>query len=210
MTNTQSTLTTELINAIETNNSLECERLIALGADVHIVLDSQDNLLTMITKKPKTKFNVRILQLLINAVCDIEYKFTYMTPLVWAVINNNLEACECLLQHGANVNTKMMLGFTPLFIASTNDYMYDLCVLLVDYGADVFVESERGNRASEICHTLNTKICEFLKQKEKEREMLNMCFKRANHVDDTDAAEYGEDSDQEVEEEILVEMDDEE
>ena len=39
------------------------------------------------------------------------------TPLHFAVMNNNLEAVEYLLENGANTNVKNKDGITPLHIA---------------------------------------------------------------------------------------------
>lgn len=195
-----------LIKAVNTNNSIECERLIKLGANVNIILDSGDNLITRILQKAAKKFNKNIFKLLIEAGCNIEHKYANITPLVWSIICNNYEAFEILLQNGADVNIKMRFNNTPLHIASTNDFMYDFCVLLVEYGADVFAESDIG-RASYSGHTLNSNICEFLKKKEQEREMLNMSFKRARlqeeqEGDETDGEECSGEDDEEYAEEV--------
>ena len=73
---------------------------------------------------------------------------------------------------------------------------YDLCVLLVENGADVLYTAENGKLTSEYCESGNTREYRYLKQKEAERRMLNASFKRAQleAEDDSDNGEPEEEN----------------
>lgn len=61
------------------------------------------------------------------------------TSLHYAVMNNDDDAVEILLIHGANTNIKNKSGNTPLFYAIDNNYLLHSYIIinLLNYGADV-------------------------------------------------------------------------
>lgn len=203
MNNMTSIYSDLLIGAVFKKNEEDCKRLIALGADVNVTLSSTgDNLLIAVINNC---FHKNIFKLLIDNGCDVnfthttKYKMTNpnplnITPLYFAIINGNHDACKILIENGAKINIKIdtSIGDSLLHISACFRE-YKICILLVDYGADVLEENNRGERASFCCknsgHNLNlnsitAKIYRFLKTKEQEREELNRCFKRT-HIDDS-------------------------
>ena len=58
------------------------------------------------------------------------------TPLHYAAKRGQLEICELLIQHDANVNVKDNLRRTPLHRAASWGYL-EICELLIKHGADV-------------------------------------------------------------------------
>ena len=115
--------------------------------------------------------------------------------LIKAVSKKQYDECLRLIKLGANVNNYYNIS---LLHNAALLHTSDICVLLVDNGADVLCKDICGNRASDYCH-IDTRLHHYLKQKETEREILNQSFKRA-HIEDDD----------EEEPEILLEENDKE
>ena len=207
----------DLFQAIVNNEAEQCERLIKLGANVNLILDrdkadicekysGENYIMYECIKRPSS--NIKILQLLIEHGCDIEFSYTNnyyktATPLYFAVLYKNYEICKLLIENGANVNARptfwnsyrdsrvINCSDSMLHVAASYD-LYDICVLFVENGADVLYTAENRRRASDYC---SEKIYNYLKQKEEEREMLNATFKRAQIEDDSD--DDGEHEDEE-------------
>ncbi len=59
-----------------------------------------------------------------------------LTPLVYAVLSNDLDSVKVLLAAGADVNQTTGYGWSPLLVATQNRY-YQLGAYLIDHGADV-------------------------------------------------------------------------
>lgn len=70
-------------------------------------------------------------------------------PLIMAVYAENRLRVERLLRQGLNPNVRDSDGLTPLMIASLNGFL-DLCVLLLQAGADAFLTSHHGNTTAEL------------------------------------------------------------
>jgi ankyrin repeat protein len=62
------------------------------------------------------------------------------TPLYWAAREDNIEICEILLSHGADINAATPDGWTPLHTAVYNKNPR-IVVLLIEKGADVNVKN---------------------------------------------------------------------
>ena len=58
-----------------------------------------------------------------------------LTPLVFAVRANNLDAVKALLKGGADINQVTNYGWSPLLVATQNRY-YQVASFLLDNGAD--------------------------------------------------------------------------
>jgi ankyrin repeat protein len=175
-----------------------CEYLIKKGANVNIYSYPPINynlLMTIITKDKTKVINTKLCQLLIDNGCDINYTNSLkMTVLLYSIINgHSRDVVEFWLKNGSNVNVINMNSLTPLHIASLLGY-YDICVLLVEYGADVLETDFLKKRASYYWSSQHWPYNRnngsndgytFLRQKEKEREELNQCFKRLQvHVEE--------------------------
>ena len=65
------------------------------------------------------------------------------TPLLFAVLNNQIDAAKTLLDHGANVEDQAPDGTTALNMAIVNCY-YDLASVLLDYKANPNAPDPRG------------------------------------------------------------------
>lgn len=84
------------------------------------------------------------------------------TALICAAILGNLDLCNLLIKHGADVNAKTDNGFTPLIYAAMINN-YEMCKLLLDNGADIKATTKHGYSAlSYAALNGNTKICEVL------------------------------------------------
>jgi len=68
------------------------------------------------------------------------------TPLVFAVLNNNLTTVKTLIRYDADVNKKTQPGETPLLIAVKNDNLA-IAELLIRYGADPAYQDKSGATA---------------------------------------------------------------
>ena len=66
------------------------------------------------------------------------------TPLLFAVLNNHIEAAKTLLEHGANIEDQAPDGTTALNMAAVNAY-YDLGSVLLDLGANPNAADPRGS-----------------------------------------------------------------
>ena len=103
--------------------------------------------------------------------------------LIKAVSKKQYDECLRLIKLGANVNNYYNI---PLLHNAALLHTSDICVLLIENGADVLCKDVCGNRASDYCH-IDTRLHHYLKQKETEREMLNQSFKRAQIEDEDDS-----------------------
>jgi uncharacterized protein len=65
------------------------------------------------------------------------------TPLLFAVLNNQIPAVKVLLEHGANVDDRAVDGSTTLNMSIINAY-YDMASVLLDYGANPNVQDLNG------------------------------------------------------------------
>ncbi len=59
-----------------------------------------------------------------------------LTPLVYAVLSDDLDSVKALLAAGADVNQTTAYGWSPLLVATQNRF-YKLGAYLIDHGADV-------------------------------------------------------------------------
>lgn len=85
---------------------------------------------------PESAFFMPVL-LRTEAKLDINVQNTYLdTPLTIAVLSDDFEAAQLLLEHGANVNTKTEFGQDAIQIAVRRRRM-DMVDLLLSYGADL-------------------------------------------------------------------------
>ena len=66
-----------------------------------------------------------------------------LTPLVYAVLANDLDCVKVLLAAGADVNQVTGYGWSPLLVATQNRY-YKLGAFLLDHGADVNLANKGG------------------------------------------------------------------
>ena len=66
-----------------------------------------------------------------------------MSPLHVAILQNNRDIVELLLEKGADVNLQNNSGDTPLHFAIAGENV-ELCNLLLNAGADVNLQNENG------------------------------------------------------------------
>jgi ankyrin repeat protein len=66
------------------------------------------------------------------------------TPLMNAILKNELDVAVTLIGRQASINAQDFLGFTALHLAAT-DSLFDAAKFLVESGADVDIEDSYGN-----------------------------------------------------------------
>jgi len=83
-------------------------------------------------------------ELLLDHGVNVDTKNEYqMTPLMFALIQRNVNLCRLLLEYGANVNTQSKTQSTPLMMTDEPE----LIALLCDYGADLHKQDKHGRTA---------------------------------------------------------------
>ena len=145
----------EFIIAIKRKQHDEVLRLIRLGADINYIYK---NLIS-------------------------QYYGMNVPPLFIAMIYSNYDICKILIENGANVNWKNIHNMSLLHLACCHTIDLPICELLIDNGADILAINTNGNRPIYYCVSYSHRYLYF-KQKEAERETLNICFKRAQTDDD--------------------------
>ena len=207
-----------------------CKYLVANGADVNVNCNFGNNLLTRITTFPllitnKEKPYLKIVKLLVDSGCNINHvNYACFTPIIRAVKNLDYELCKYFIENGADINYKHPNYYSALhliciiccernetyetgYLKSFFNEIYEICVLLVENGANVlekdhnglniistqwlnFIDPLRNEAENTIKHTvymIRLKIKTYLEDKIQEREMMKTCFKRAQIADyDTD------------------------
>jgi len=74
-----------------------------------------------------------------------------------AVLSNNAELVEALLEHGAKIDRKTCIdGITPLMEAARYGYMEVMAVLLKN-NADISIKSKNGKTALDLARNSNVK-----------------------------------------------------
>ncbi len=79
----------------------------------------------------------------------VAQNFMKVQPLHAAVGGSCAEAVEALLEHGADVNARQQVGYTPLMGAAAGG-REDLADLLLKHGADPSLVSEDGKTAADV------------------------------------------------------------
>ncbi len=152
---------TPLARALRANDIESIKLLLSLGADVNR-RDSTGAPPLMITLLNPDR---TLLRLLVESGADVnaEVPGEWTTPLMNAVVANDLGAVEFLLEVGADVNGKNVRGYNPLLLAVE---LADTTIIrrLLDKGADVnlagyggttpLIESVMLNRGAEIVRML--------------------------------------------------------
>jgi ankyrin repeat protein len=88
--------------------------------------------------------NAEAAALLIEFGGDVKAKSKAgFTPLLFAVLNNQISAAKTLLEHGANIEDKALDGSTTLNMAVINAY-YEMASMLLDHGANPNVQDLNG------------------------------------------------------------------
>ena len=84
-------------------------------------------------------------------VSSIGFVLVKLTPalLFWAVQENQMGIVKPLLEKGVNVNVKDKEGWTPLHMASWNEYS-EMVKYLIEKGADVNAKTKKGWTAEDI------------------------------------------------------------
>ena len=89
--------------------------------------------------------NAEAAALLVARGADIQAKSeSGFSPLLFAILNNEIDTVGTLLDLGANVNDVTPDGTTALNMAAVNAY-YDLASILLDHGADPNAADARGS-----------------------------------------------------------------
>ena len=143
----------QIINAADSENgqtALMCacnhswetlvESLLEAGANVHQKdTDRGSNAFHMAIATPRV--SIPILQRLLDAGAELEAKtdtfgVTALAMASWVNTNATIEVMEFLIDKGADINTRMDNGMTPLYMAIKMTHM-DQALFLIEKGANV-------------------------------------------------------------------------
>ncbi len=88
-----------------------------------------------------------LIRLLVDHGAELNAQISYSkeTALILALKNKNLEACQFLIQAGADVNLADTFGYTPL-MRSVKLIQIDIMRLLLEAGADKSIQNRRNKR----------------------------------------------------------------
>jgi ankyrin repeat protein len=97
--------------------------------------------------------STEIVRLLLDKEANPEYRPQGFerTPLMAAAWRGNVEMCDMLMTHGADINQRGNNGATPMMMAvcgnDLDDCNLDVAVFLVEKGADVLMQNNEGASA---------------------------------------------------------------
>lgn len=128
--------TTPLVKVIQANQ-LEATRVLITEGNADLTITSHHPQLFTPVFWAVSQNNPAIISLLLNhAPAEIERRDSIgRTPLALAVWEEHIEAIECLLSHGADINAANRVGQTPLWWALLSDSIPATKTLLT-HGAD--------------------------------------------------------------------------
>lgn len=118
-------------------------RLVELGADMEAADNKGNTALHHAAGNGRTN---KPLDYLLRSGASVNVRNTKgETPLVWAVCSGRTRGAEMLLELGAEIDSRDSDGRTPLLRAiQRGGNMPDRIELLVENGADIYAESEKG------------------------------------------------------------------
>jgi len=117
-----------------------CFTTLMLGSALQ-AMDLDENLDQQLLSTSRSG-NIDQMRKLINRGANVNTTSHGWTPLLFAVENNHLKACEVLIENGADVNTANWNGITPLMFAK--DDASDIYKLLLSKGANIFETLRKG------------------------------------------------------------------
>ncbi len=156
------------------NKMLLIDKLIKQWADVDSVNSDGLNVLLYALESGKSN---RIIIKLIEYITNINIPNPQgNTPLMLAVMNNNIEVVQLLLRSGANVNVKNNKGNTALMIASAiKPPNIQIIKILLDNGADIDIKNNISDTAEIIAkNKTNMQIVQLLNKTRTEREQIRI------------------------------------
>lgn len=135
-----------LLEAIETSESSNVERALAVGADVNVKNERGDP--ALIVAVAWSYGDTEIIKLLLERGADVNAKESSLgaTALAFAISSGHTEIVRLLLENGADINTKDINGYTPLIEATFNNEI-EIGRLLLEKGADINAKDLRGMTA---------------------------------------------------------------
>lgn len=90
--------------------------------------------------------NTEVAQFLINNGADLNYNNAMGTPLMAAIVKNNIEIVILLLKKNVNIEQKDSNGTTALIYAAMFKN-HDICKILIQAKANYETKDNRGNSA---------------------------------------------------------------
>jgi len=106
--------------------------------------------------------NMKAVRLLIERGADINLGIKGKTPLINAVIKNDIRILHFLLNSGADMNVTVNKGNTALILASKSGRL-DCVRMLVEHGADVEYKNTKGLTALDYANMANyIEVAEYL------------------------------------------------
>ena len=139
--------------------------LILKGADVNAVSKYGSTPLLAAVQTQDTVNMTCILELLLSAGASPVVKEHKMSALIMISSTGNIEGAELLLKHGANINSKYWLGYTPVVCATVSGHK-PMLEFLLEKGADINVEMPDGRNVLDIAIEFKRQeVIEFINKK---------------------------------------------
>ena len=137
---------TVFMEAVARNDQELCEALLAIGSNINTL--SRRGYTPLMEEYQKG--NMQMVQFLLDKGCDTNIKANdedQRTALIMAVAKNDLDMCDMLLSHGANINLGDRDGTSPIMFcarAKSNDYKRETFDYLLSKGCSVNQCNKRG------------------------------------------------------------------
>jgi len=151
-----------LIEASKKGDIVEIKSLLKEGADVNFKDNSGRTSLIYASVFSNGTSSLKTVELLISEGADVNAKDNNgQTSLMFSSAHSNstssLNTAELLLDNGADVNAKDKMGQSSLFFAINAKDLLDTVRLLLSYGADPFVKTNKGKYPLDLCKTNSCK-----------------------------------------------------
>lgn len=147
------------LKAIDDGRTAVLNRFIQQGADINAQYDNGRNTLLNYAVR---EGNLAAVKLLINSGADPDRASKDRTPLINAVLKNEVMILHYLINHGANLDTSARKGNTALMYAAKNGRL-DCVRMLIEHGANAMKKNDKGSTALDFANMADhPEVAEYL------------------------------------------------
>ncbi len=156
----------KLFEGIQKNDVKVVQEAIEQGANVKSFYNGILYQPVLVLAVYTPQIDIEILKILVEAGADIDIQdWAGWTPLMTAVIVNNLKVLEFLIRHGANVNFINKRGvYSSILERAVYKKNIVTVKLLVENGADIFFNSYKSSIFEHAKEVGNLEIIAFLEE----------------------------------------------